>query len=104
MSNRTIITLLNAATTASAAGSALCDYRFDQGSQNRTLALKFSGCEIAVYRYFGDVEHQDALVSVATTGYVSSTSTFVQVFEGPFSAIEVRKIGAGGSATAVAII
>lgn len=102
------VTLLNAATTASAVGSAEIDYRFETGGTQRLLfGTLTSGAEINLYIYPDaehTIEHLEAKISIGSSSYTTATNSFLEVLNGPFHSMEVRKAGSSGTATVIAIV
>lgn len=111
MTQRTVHTFLNDDVSASAGAGDIhrTDYRFDHGGLERTLTGTLtSGAEVNVYLHFYDtsasVVHLETTISAGSSSYTAATTSFVEVYTGPFQGIEVRKAGASGTATVLGIM
>lgn len=108
MTQRTVHTFFTSATAASVTGSARTDFRFEDGGTQRTLfGILTSGAEVNVYIYpdsAQSIEHLESTISIGSSCYTTATNSFLEVFNGPFSVIEVRKAGTSGTATVIGVI
>lgn len=98
MTQRKPITLLTPVSmvSASVAGSAFADFRFESGGHQRTLfGILTTGQAINVYIYpdaAHTIEHLETTISAGSSSFTTATRTFLEVLNGPFHTIEVRTV------------
>lgn len=94
MTQRKPITLLTSVVSASIAGSANADFRFEAGGHQRTLfGTLTTGQAINLYIYPDSahtVEHLETTISAGSSSFTTATRSFLEVLNGPFHSVEVR--------------
>jgi len=111
MALRTIYSFLTSASAVSASGGFNTDYRFDDGTAQRTLfGTLTGGAEVNLYFSITDpttgitIRHLETTISAGSSTFSSATNSFADAILSPVTRIEVVKANASGIATVIGIL